>query len=164
MSRISELRLKQTPACYTVSVRKTINFMEGYAAFFGEALSRIDAHLGACGALTSSPAMACFHNMDLEHLDVEVGYHLAQKVPCEGGVTCQSCPSRKIVTAIDMGLYEQQDATLMDLFGFIEANHLEMQGSICYYYVNEPDRPESEYLTQMVIPVKQPPITKEETL
>lgn len=154
MSRISEIRVKETPASYTVSSRKTINFMEEYGAFFGESLLRIDAHLAACGALTGSPAMACFHNMDLERLDVEVGYHLAREVPDADGIACQSCPACKVVTAIDMGPYEQQDATLMELFGFIEAQKLNMQGPICYCYLNEPDRPESEYLTQMVISVE----------
>lgn len=154
MARISEIRLKQTPARWTVSVRKTINFMEEYAAFFGDALSRIDAFLSGRGALTGSPAMACFHNMDLEHLDVEVGYHLSQELPGQGDIACQGCPSCRIVTAIDMGPYEQQDPTLMELFGYIEAQKLAMQGPILYYYLNEPDRPESEYLTQMAIPVE----------
>lgn len=154
MARVSEIRLKQIPACWTVSVRKTINFAEEYASFFGEALSRIDAYLLECGALTGSPAMACFHNMNLEQLDVEVGYHLAQKLPGQGEIGCRSCPACKIVTAIDMGAYERQDAMLMELFGYIEAQKLAMQGPILYYYLNEPNRPEREYLTQMVIPVR----------
>lgn len=154
MARISEIRLKQTPACWTISVRKTINFLEEYAAFFGESLSRIDAFLAECGALTSSPAMACFHNMELERLDVEIGYHLAQEVSSGSDISCQCCPACKVVTAIDMGPYEQQDPTLMELFGYVEAQQLIMQGPICYYYLNEPNRPEAEYLTQMVIPVK----------
>ncbi len=153
MARITEIRLKQTPACWTISIRKTINFMEEYAAFFGESLSRIDAFLSANGVLTSSPAMACFHNMELERLDVTVGYHIAQELSGQGDIACQSCPVRKVVTAIDMGPYAQQDATLLELFGFIEAQKLAMQGPIYYYYLNEPNRPESEYLTEMSIPV-----------
>lgn len=56
MARISEIRVKQTLPCYTVSVRKTINFMEEYAAFSGEAISKIDVFLAEHNALTSSPA------------------------------------------------------------------------------------------------------------
>ena len=154
MSRISEIRIKQTPSCYTVSIRKTINFMKEYASFFGEAVSQIDAFLATRGALTSSPAMSCFHNMELEQLDVEVGYHLAQELPSEGDIRCYCCPSQKIVTTIDMGPYEQQDPTLMELFGYIDTQKLEMQGPIQYYYLNEANRSETEYLTQMAIPVK----------
>ena len=154
MARVSEIRQKQTLACWTVSVRKTIRFMDEYAAFFGEALSRIDALLAAHGVCTASSAMACFHNMDLEQLDVEVGYHFAQELPGQGDVVCHSCPSHRIVTAIDRGPYEQQDATLMELFDYIQTQKLTMQGPIYYYYLNEPNRPESEYLTKMAIPVE----------
>ena len=154
MARISEIRLKQTPACWTISARKAINFAEEYAAFFEESLARIDALLAERGVLTGSPAMACFHNMDLERLDVEAGYHLAREVPGQGGVACQSRPACKIVTAIDRGPYEQQDATLMELFGYIEARKLTMRGPIFYYYLNEPNRPQSDYLTEMAIPVE----------
>ncbi len=154
MSRISEIRMKQTPQCYTVSIRKTINFMEEYVSFIDEALPLIEAYLASHDVLTSSAPLTYFHNMDLEKLDVEVGYHIAQELPDDGDITCQCCPSRKVVMAIDMGPYEKQDPTLMDLFGYIETQKLTMQGPICYYYLNEPNRPESEYLTQMMIPVQ----------
>ncbi len=154
MSRISEIRIKQTPPCYTVSVRKTINFAEEYAAFFEEALSSIDAYLDSHDVLTSSPPLTCFHNMNLEQLDVEVGYHTSRETPNEGKISCQSYEPCMVVSAIDMGPYEQQDPTLMDLFAYIKQHDLEMSGPICYYYLNEPNRPESEYLTQMVIPIK----------
>ncbi len=100
MSKVSEIRIKQTLPCYTVSIRKTINFMEEYATFFGESISRIDNFLVAHGALTGSHVMSCFHNMDLAHLDVEVGYHLAQELPSEGDVSCRNRPSCKAVTAM----------------------------------------------------------------
>ena len=154
MSRISEIRIKQTPACYTVSVRKTIDFKKEYVSFFDESLALIDACLDRHAVLTSSPPLTYFHNMELAQLDVEIGYHIAQEMPGEGEISCQDCPPRKVISAIDMGPYEDQDSTLMDLFEYIKQNGLEMQGPICYYYLNEPNRPESQYLTQMLIPVK----------
>lgn len=154
MSRISEIRLKETAQCYTVSIRKTISFMNEYSEFFKDALSLVSACLDEHDVLTSSPPVVCFHNMDLEQLDVEVGFHTAQDVTSNETISCKSCQPCKVVTTIDMGPYEKQDPTLMELFDYIKLHDLEMQGPIIYYYLNEPERAESEYLTQMVIPVK----------
>lgn len=64
-------------------------------------------------------------------------------------------PTRKVVSAIDLGPYEKQDPTLMDIFEWVKENGYEPQGSIYYYYLNDTERPEAEYLTQMSMPIKQ---------
>lgn len=154
MSRISEIRIKETQLCYIVSIRKTINFMKEYSSFFGESISKVSNYLEKNSVLTSSAAMACFHNMDLEHLDIEVGFYVAHEIPNTENITCKISEPYKVVTTIDMGPYEKQDSTLMEIFEYIKEHNLEMQGPIFYYYLNEPNRKESEYLTQMDISVK----------
>lgn len=154
MARISEISLRQKQARYTASVRKTINFFEEYVPFMEEALEQIEKQLESCGFIAGSPPFTCFYNTELEKLDVEVGYHLADMIPEKGGLDVYLLPSLRVLSAIDRGPYKKQDTTLMDLFNFIKTNHYEMQGPIYYYYLNKPDRPESEYLTQMVIPIK----------
>lgn len=70
MSRISEIRIKQTLPSYIVSIRKTINFMEEYSKFFVETMSLVSTYLDEQGVFTSSPSMVCFHNMDFEQLKI----------------------------------------------------------------------------------------------
>ncbi len=154
MSRISEIRIKQTYPCYTVSVRGTINFMNEYESFFEEALLSVTNYLDEHHIITSSPAMVCFHNMELENLEIEVGFHITQEIAGNEKIFCRDTESCKVVSTIDKGPYEKQDSTLMELFEFIKRHNLAMQGPIYYYYLNEPNRDESDYLTQMEIPIK----------
>lgn len=101
-----------------------------------------------------SGPIVCFHNQELETLDVEMGWQIAQKIENKANMLCKMVPTRKVITAIDMGPYEKQDPTLMDIFEWLNDNELEAEGPIFYCYLNDTGRPEAEYLTKMSIPIK----------
>lgn len=42
----------------------------------------------------------------------------------------------------------------MDLLGWVQKHGYEMHGPIYYCYLNDTNRPESELLTRMFVPVK----------
>lgn len=153
MARISPVSIKQEPAHHTLTLRRTIDFMQDYAAFADEALKRTSAYLDALGVFPMSGPIVCFHNTALERLDVEMGWQIAQPVGDQDAMTCQKIPARKVVTAIDLGPYEEQDPTLMDVLAWAEQHKLVQQGPIRYCYLNDTERPPAEYLTQMALPV-----------
>ena len=128
MSRISEIRIKQTYPCCTVSIRKTIDFMSEYSAFFGEAIGLIGNYLDEIALPACSPAMAVFHNMELEHLDLEVGFQIAKKVPGNEKVSCQVSEACRVVSAIDLGPYEKQNPTLTELFDLLKLRTWKCRG------------------------------------
>ena len=101
-----------------------------------------------------SGPIACFHNADLEKLYIEMGWQIVRHVDSKDEIICSRIPSRKVVTAIDLGPYEEQDPTLMDIFEWIKARNLTPQGPIYYCYLNDTERPATEYLTQMSLPVQ----------
>lgn len=154
MARISNIAIKQEPGHFTLTIRKTIDFMKEYADFAQQAWARTGDCLKECGLFPISGPIACFHNMELASLDVELGWQIAREVAGKEGMTCRYIPSRKVVTAIDMGPYEEQDPTLEDIFRWIKENRYEPQGAIQYCYLNDTQRPPAQFLTQMSLPVR----------
>lgn len=153
MARVSNIAIKQEPAHYTLTIRKTIDFMKEYSIFAGQVLALTGDYLDTIGLNPMSGPIVCFHNQDLETLDIEMGWQIAQKTECKDDMLCNMIPIRKVVTAIDLGPYEKQDPTLIEIFEWIKVNGHEPVGPISYCYLNDTERPETEYLTQMSIPI-----------
>lgn len=96
--------------------------------------------------------------MNLENLDVEVGFPVAKHTVFnhmdeENEILKKIVPTQKIITAIDLGPYELQDLTLEELFLWAKDRGYELHGDIYYQYLNDLNRPESEYLTKMMLPI-----------
>ncbi len=153
MARISEIRVKQLPAQHMLSIRKTIHFFKDYSNYMGQAIGSILPLIEQNASYPASGPVVCFHNMQLETLDVEIGFLLAQPIEATGEITAQSVPTRTVATTIDRGVYEQQDPTLEELMAWIPANGFEPAGGIYYHYLNGDEVPQ-ECLTEMFIPVK----------
>lgn len=154
MSRISNIEIKQEPQHYTLTIRKTIDFIKEYSDFAGQVLTQTGNYLNENGLFPVSGPIVCFHNQELESLDVEMGWRITQPISFKDDMVCNLIPVRKVVSAIDLGPYEKQDPTLMDIFEWIKENGCQAQGPIYYCYLNDTERPEAEYLTQMSLPIK----------
>ena len=154
MTRITKIMQKKIPEMQVLSVRRSIHFFEEYATFMGEAIEAILQVITEADSFPSSGPIVCFHTMDLEHLDVEVAFQVAEEIAGSGEVVATILPVRTIITAIDQGPYEQQDPTLEELMNWIPANGYQLAGGIYYHYLNDDDRPEAELLTEMYIPIE----------
>jgi effector-binding domain-containing protein len=154
MARISSITLFQQPSFHSLTIRKTINFMEAFSDFAGYSFDKIAKYLESQNELPSDAPIVCFHNMDLENLDVEIGFPVACPLNGKDDIAASTIPSLKVISTIDLGSYEKQDPTLEELFTWIQENGYEMQGEIYYQYLNDTERPENELLTKMIIPIK----------
>ena len=154
MARMSEIDFMQEPEHYTLTIRKTIDFMKEYSDFAMQVLALTGDYLNEMGVYPISGPVVYFHNQELESLDVEMGWQIAQKIENRDSMLCNMIPTRKVVSTIDLGPYEKQDPTLMDIFEWVKENGYEPQGPVFYCYLNDTERPEAEYLTQMSMPIK----------
>ncbi len=154
MARISQVILTRQPVLYTLTIRKTINFMEEFANFADYTFDKIAQYLESLHELPSDGPIVCFHNMDLNNLDVEAGFLVAHLIDGKDDMCAVTIPAQKVVSAIDLGPYEDQDPTLTDIFTFIESKSYEAQGKIYYQYLNDTKRSENELLTKMILPIK----------
>ncbi|MGG5317885.1 GyrI-like domain-containing protein [Enterococcus sp. AZ072] len=155
MTRISKIMVKQLPEMQLLSLRRTIHFFEEYSDFVGEAVTEISKLIAEADSFPSSGPIVCFHTIDLEELDVEIGFQVAERIAGTDRITSASLSARTIVAAIDLGPYEQSDPVVEELMSWIPAHGYQPAGGIYYYYLNDNDRPESELLTEMYIPITQ---------
>lgn len=154
MARISQIVLIRQPEFHALTVRGTIDFMKDFADFAGRGFDAVLSHLEGLNMLPAGEPLVCFHNADLGALDVEVGFPVSSPAEGRGEVRATTVPAQKAVSAIDMGPYEEQDPTLMELFDWVRENGHQMQGPIYYRYLNDTDRPAREYLTKMLLPLR----------
>ena len=102
----------------------------------------------------SSGPIVCFHNIELAVLDVEIGFEVAAPIEPVKPIAAIELPSRTVAATIDRGPYEKQDPTLETLMKWIPEHGFVPDGSIYYHYLNGEEQLQTEYLTQMFIPVK----------
>jgi effector-binding domain-containing protein len=154
MARISSISLRQQPGFYSLTIRKTINFLNEFSDFAGQSFDKITKYLENSNELLCGDPIVCFHNMNLEKLDVEVGFPVANQIEGKDEIISKINPSQKVITAIDLGPYEKQDQTLEEILTWIQENGYEMLGEIYYQYLNDTERSGDEFLTKMIIPIK----------
>lgn len=155
MSRISNVTLNQEPEHYTVTIRKTIDFLKEFPQTAEQSFKLTAQYLNELGISPMGGAIVCYYNQNLKACDVEMGWQITQQVEDKGDMICRFVPSRKIVSAIDLGPYKDSDPTMEAVFNWIKEKGIHPQGTIYNYYLNDPNRPETEYLTQIFMPVKE---------
>lgn len=155
MTRISQILEKKLPEIQLLTLRRTIHFFEEYSEFVGEAVTKISQVLKKADSFPSSGPIVCFHNVDLEALDVEIGFQVAETIRETETINAVTLPACTVVTAIDLGPYEQSDPVMEELLNWIPANGYQQAGGIYYHYLNDNERPDTELLTEIYIPITQ---------
>ncbi|MBT2146200.1 GyrI-like domain-containing protein [Clostridioides difficile] len=152
MTRISNITIAEQSEYCILAIRKTIDFIAEFSEFSKRSLEKFLNIWRKEGFILRAP-IVCFHNMDLAKLDVEVGFPVANYIDGKNEILQRIVPAQKIITAIDLGPYELQDPTLEDLFSWANSNGYKLHGDIYYQYLNDINRPASEYLTKMMLPI-----------
>ncbi|MGD9559073.1 MAG: GyrI-like domain-containing protein [Oscillospiraceae bacterium] len=154
MARISDIALVHRPELHLLSVRRTIDFMREYSQFTEEVFGDILRYLARQGRLPGSAPLVCFHNTNLEKLDVEAGFVVPDTVGSKGDMKSRNLQAIKTAVAYDMSPYEQQDPTLQAVMDWITEQGYQAKGEIWYEYLNDTNRPEEQFLTKMMVPIK----------
>lgn len=153
MPIVSKINLFEQAEQHVLSIRTTIHF-DNYPKVAGEAYGRIMEYAAQNDLLFSGGPFVCYHNADLENLDVEMGFPIAKPVAGNSEIGGYTIPTQKVVSGIFLGPYEDTDPLMMEIIQWIAEQGFEQKGEIYNYYLNDENRPASELLTQIVVPVK----------
>lgn len=153
MAIISKINLIEQPEQHVLSIRTTIHFND-YPNAAKQAYRNIMEYAELNGLLFSSGPFVCYHNTDLENLDVEMGFIVAKPVSGNDDIAGYTIPVQKAVSGIFLGAYEDTDPLMIEIMQWIKKHGYEQQGQIYNYYLNDDDRNASELLTQIVVPIK----------
>ncbi|MGI6679162.1 MAG: GyrI-like domain-containing protein [Dehalobacterium sp.] len=146
--------LSEEPTQWALAMR-TRTAVTNLPQELGIAYNSIMEYLASLGEETSGPAFAAYYNMDMEDLDVAMGFIVPKFLPGKDSIYSHEIPSGKQVSYLYQGPYSQMAPVYDAMASWMQENNLTPTG-ICYeFYYNSPmDVPESELLTKIVFPLK----------
>lgn len=149
-----KFELTEQPAQPVLSVRKRTS-VDNLPQELGKAYNEIISYLEAVGEKPSGPAFAAYYNMDMEDLDVEMGFPVSRAIEGRGEIMPGEIPAGKQVSCIYKGPYQDCGPTYEAMGSWItEQGHTATGVAYEFYYNSPMDVPESELVTRIVFPLK----------
>lgn len=134
---------------------RTSATVEELPDLIGRCYHKILEHLNDLGEAPADAPFTAYYNLDMQDLDVEMGFPVARSLPGKGEVQAAEIPGGKAVTVMHKGPYKEMEQPYMDMAKWITDNGYEATGVAYEYYYNSPEEvPESELLTRIVMPLK----------
>jgi effector-binding domain-containing protein len=137
----------------TASIR-TRTSKEGLKQELGGAFGEIMQLLGGQGVQPSGAPFSVYHNMDMEDLDVEIGYPVNVPFKAGGRVKPGVLPAGRTAVCVHKGPYETMVDSYNALTAFIAKNKAVPQGLCFESYLNDPQTTKPEdLLTEIGFPL-----------
>lgn len=158
MPRVSNIELLKQVKQPTITIR-TFTKVEDLPMLIGQSYGRIAAYLKELGELMTDVPFVAYHNMDMNNLDVEIGFKVSAKLPDRGEIKAAVLPESTVVFCMYRGPYNEIEAPYNEMAKWITANGYIPSGSSYEYYYNGPESPEcpkEELLTKIIMPIEKP--------
>ena len=151
---MSKIELNQLSAQPVLAIR-TRTTMEGLPKIIGDSYMRIMAYLNELGEQPADCPYTAYHNLDMQNLDVEMGFPVARTLPEKGEMKSGEIPSGKAASFMYKGPYAGMEQPYNEIFKWLAENGHEATGIYYEHYYNSPaEVAENDLLTKIVIPIK----------
>lgn len=140
----------------TVAIRTTTTG-EMLPRILGEGYGEIMQYLERTpGIETAGPPFSLYHNMDMDHLDVELGFPVSGTPRAEGRIGPSRLPGGRAVVAIHVGPYETLEKTYTKAMAYMEREGLKPAELMYEMYLNDPDEvPPEQLQTEVYFPLRE---------
>jgi len=128
--------------------------VEALPSLIGESFHAIMQYLENSGGQSSGAPYVAYYNMDMQNLDVEIGFPVPMVYPGSGEIAYSVIPGGKAVACLYKGPYSEMAPAYDDMNRWIAENSFEATGVAYEYYYTGPEIPEQEHLTRIVLPLK----------
>lgn len=152
MPRVSNIEVVYKNEQPTLSVRARTN-VESLPALIGESYGKMAVYLKEIDEYLADVPYVAYHNMDMQNLDVEIGFPVAKILPEKGDIKSGAIPAGKAVFCMYRGAYTEMEDTYGEMSKWIEDNGFKPDGTAYEYHYNGPEFPETETLTKIVMPI-----------
>lgn len=120
----------------------------------GQAYGQIMQYLGELGEMPCGAPYTAYYNMDMQDLDLEIGFPVSKHIPGKEPVQAGVMPAGKYAACLHKGPYDQVGAAYEALTKFIQENGLQPTGVAYEFYLNDPTEVAPDELkTQVVFPL-----------
>ena len=138
----------------TLAVR-TRTSIEELGSVLDGAFASVFEYLGELGEEPAGPPYTAYHNDDMENLDIEAGFPVAQELPGRGNIQAREIPGGRAATCIHVGSYGDLEHAYSALTQWVRKHGYEPTWVAYEIYLNDPDEsaPE-ELMTRVVLPLR----------
>jgi effector-binding domain-containing protein len=152
MSDKCELKERLPP--HTLSIRTRAAVQE-LPEVFHKAYHDIVQYMEELGEKPIGPAYAAYYNMDMQNLDIEMGFIVKRKFPAKENISLGKIPEGRYASYVHTGSYSEIEPAYNFLSKWINDNGYEVKGVSYEYYLNDPDTaPPDELKTEILFPLK----------
>ena len=146
--------VKEQPAQLTLSVR-TWTPVQDLPDVLGQAFGAVAHYLADLGEQPAGPPFTIYYNMDMQNLDVEMGFPVARGLPGKGEIQASQISGGKFATCLHTGPYSEVGQAYSALSAWMQENKHEPTGIAYEMYLNDPSETPPEALqTQIMFPLK----------
>ena len=135
MFSLCEIQDMQTRITLAVRTRTSV---QNLPQTIGKAYTDIAQYLGEMGTCPGGPPFVIYYNMDMQDLDVEIGFPVTCALPGMDEVQPGEIPGGKAATCFHDGPYSEMSAAYEALSRCILDNGLEAVGVAIEVYLNSP--------------------------
>lgn len=137
-----------------VTIRTTTS-VENLPNVVGPAFGEIVGYIMANNQDPVGPAFIAYHNMDMNNLDIKIGFPVSTPLPGNDRIKAGFIPAGKKAATFHKGAYGDIGPAYEALGEFLVKAGYEASGVAYEYYYNSPGEvPESELLTKIEILLK----------
>lgn len=153
MPRVSSIEILKQMKQPTIAIR-TRTKVDDLPMLIGQSYGRLGAYLHELGEFMTDVPYVAYHNMDMENLDVEIGFPVFRELPEKDDIKAGFIEEGKALFCMYRGSYQEMGPVYDEMAKWINDNGYESKGMSYEYYYNGPGFPESEYLTKIIMPLK----------
>ena len=147
-----EVREQPAQAALTIRTRSSI---QDLPQLFGRAYGAIIQHLTQLRQFPAGAPFAAYYNMDMQNLDVELGFPVSKELPGKDEIKASRIPGGKFAMVLHTGPYPEVSRAYEALAKWIAEKGYQVTGVAYEVYLNDPMQTKPEDLkTQVMFPLK----------
>jgi effector-binding domain-containing protein len=152
MSYDCQLQERATQPVMSIRSRTSVDKLpEVMGAVYGQLMG----YLGEQGAYPAGAPFVAYYNMDMQDLDIEIGFPVAVPLPGRGEIEANEIPAGQAATCVHTGPYDQLGIAYDALMQWMQKQGYEGTGVAYEFYLNDPSETAPEELqTQIALPLK----------
>jgi effector-binding domain-containing protein len=150
-----QCEIQEFPARPTLSIRTRTN-IEGLPEVISTSFAAIGKAMGQNGERPAGPPFAAYYNMDMQDLDVELGFPVSRSLPGAGDIQASEIPAGKFAACVHIGPYNEIEPAYQALSTWIEEQGYKTSGVAYEFYLNDPaEIPPEALQTQIAFPLEE---------
>ncbi len=150
----NKIQIIETKAQPVLSI-KTVTPVENLPQVLGKAYESIFNYIKENEENPTDAPFTAYYNMDMENLEVEVGFPVANELAGKDEIVAGQIPAGRKVVSLYYGAYKDIGQAYEAMMKWISENGFQPTGVVYEFYYNSPmEVPEEELMTRIMFLLK----------